>query len=134
MKVYIFFRIDEDSDNDVIFAVMNNPNLEEFKKRFPDENDFYVEEHDLEEIEKTNTHELSCFDIIFKPDMKKSIVIKEIEIIEKDNIYSSPTLYMQYRKGILHRGINLFSINEEGARFEAVKIMKKFLEENGDED
>ncbi len=109
MKIYIFLKNDDRDDNyQSILTVMNNPNIEEFKKCFPSENNFYVKEYKVEEVEKTNTHDLSYFDIIFKPDMEKLIVIKEIEIVEKDNIYSSPTLYMQYRKGI-HRGVNLFA-------------------------
>jgi hypothetical protein len=149
MKIYIFFKNDSDRDDNYqpILTVMNNPSIEEFKKRFPDENDFYVEEHELEEVEKTNTHDLSYFNVIFEPDIRsnfakypkpskydsKNLKIKEIEIVEKDYTYQSPQIFEQYIGYIHHRGVNLFTINKEQATYDAIKIMKKFLEENGDE-
>lgn len=144
MKIYIFFKNDADRDDNYhsIITIMNNPNLDEFRKRFPDENDFYVEEHDVEEVEKTNIHDLSYFDIIFSPNIGKympnyskfdvdNLIIKNIKITKKDCIYSSPTMYMQYINQIHHRGVYLFSVDEEHAKDEAIEIMKKFLEENG---
>lgn len=148
MKVYIFFKHDEDSDNDIIFAVMNNPNLEKFKERYPNENSFYIEEHELEEVEKTNTHDLNYFCIIFEPNEKMSFAkypkhskydfnnlkIKEIQMVEKDYTYQSPQIFMQYIDRIHHYGVYIFAIDEEHARHEATELMRKFLEENHDED
>lgn len=149
MKVYIFFKIEEDRDDNYrpIITIMNNPNIEEFKKRFPDENNFYVVEHDVEEVEKTNTHDLSYFCVTFEPDVRsnfakypkpskydsKNLKTKKIEIVEKDYTYQSPQMFMQYIDYIHHRGVYLFAVDEEHAKDEAIEIMKKFLEENGDE-
>lgn len=148
MKVYIFFKDDDDNhDLKVTLAVMNNPNIEKFKERYPNENDFYVEGHELEEVEKTNTHDLSYFCVTFEPDVRsnfakypkpskydsKNLKTKKIEIVEKDYTYQSPQMFMQYIDCIHHRGVYLFAVDEEHAKDEAIEIMKKFLEKNGDE-
>ena len=146
MKIYIFFKNDEDRDDNYrpIITVMNNPNLEEFHKQYPDENDFYIEEHEVENVEKTNTHNLSYFCIIFEPDIRsnfanypkhskydpKNLKIKEIKVVKKDYVYESPETFMQYIGYIHHRGVYLFATDEEHAKQDAIEIMSKFLEEN----
>lgn len=127
MKLYAYL----DGDSSTLLAILDESNWEEFHKRFPDE-DFYIQE-----IEVGTVKNIPFIDIDVSSEnlyhlrfSNKYILTKcECEKIE-DNVFHFGTR----RKVIIDSNgcpyIRLHAPDENTARFEAVKIMVKYLEES----